>query len=35
MTVLDVVDVMGVGLTGVILLFIGIAIAVDIFVDQN
>ena len=35
MTVLDVVDVMGVGLTGIILLFIGIAIAVDIFVDQN
>ena len=35
MTVLEVVDVMGVGLTGVILLFIGIAIAVDIFVDQN
>jgi hypothetical protein len=35
MTVLDAVDVMGVGLTGVILLFIGIAIAVDIFVDQN
>jgi hypothetical protein len=35
MSVLDVVDVMGVGLTGVILLFIGIAIAVDIFVDQN
>jgi hypothetical protein len=35
MTVLDVIDVMGVGLTGIILLFIGIAIAVDIFVDQN
>ena len=35
MTVLDAVDVMGVGLTGVILLFIGIAIAVDTFVDQN
>jgi hypothetical protein len=35
MTVLDVVDVMGVGLTGVIFLFIGIVIAVNTFVDQN
>ena len=35
MTVLEVVDVIGVGLTGVIVLFIGIAIAFNIFVDQN